>query len=75
MLNDRKFDGGTWQECDFLILMERIHVSFKIDVGCEITGYGHYVENCDSSQAGSGEESFSLWRDGEIVLTQWRVQD
>lgn len=47
------------KECDLLILMGRMHDSFKIDIGCKITGYGRYVENCDSNQAGSGE-SFSL---------------
>lgn len=41
--------------------------SFKIDMGCKIIGYGHYIETCDSNHARSGE-LFSLWQDDEILL-------
>ena len=41
--------------------------SFKIDRGCEIMGYGLYMENCDSKHATSGE-LFSLWQDTGILL-------
>ena len=50
------FNGGLQE---FLILIERMRDSLKIDGGMqdEKTCYGRFTENCDSEEAGSESDS------------------